>query len=90
MGIYQSEGSDRIIQVLGGDDSTGLGHDRKHVSDVVARLGAGVSKVSIDYAIHFYALLNIQIDQYDVFHNIQYAHILIFKFGVLRWVRNEI
>ena len=38
-----SEGFERIIQVLGCDDGTGLGHDKNLVSVVVARLGAVVS-----------------------------------------------
>ena len=44
----QAEDSERIIQVHGRDDSTGLGHDQTLVSGVVvAPLGAAVSKVSI-------------------------------------------
>ena len=43
----QSEGFERIIQVPGCDDGTGLGHDKNLVSVVVvvvvARLGAVVS-----------------------------------------------
>ena len=46
----QSDGSERIIQFPGCDDCTVLGHDTNLVSAsvVVARLGAGVSKVPID------------------------------------------
>ena len=36
------------LQVLGCDDCTGLGHGRNLVSVVVARLGADISKASID------------------------------------------
>ena len=46
----QSEGSERIIQVLGCDDCTRLGHDEHLVSVyvvVVARLGADVAMFSI-------------------------------------------
>ena len=42
----QSEGFERIIQVPGCDDGTGLGHDKNLVSVVVvvvARLGAALS-----------------------------------------------
>ena len=44
-------GSERIIQVPGCYDCTGLGQDKTIVSVVivVARLGAGVSNVVIDY-----------------------------------------
>ena len=43
-----SEGSERIIQVPGCDDCTGIGHDKHIVSVVVARLGADVSNVFND------------------------------------------
>lgn len=47
--IYgQSGGSERILQVLGCDDRTGLGHDENIVSVVVARLDADVSNICID------------------------------------------
>ena len=46
---YQCEGSERIIQVPGCDDCTGLGQDRKCASIVivlaVVRLGADVLKL---------------------------------------------
>ena len=41
----QSEGSERIIQVPGCDDCTGLGHDKNLVSVAVARPGEDVPKV---------------------------------------------
>ena len=48
MNVIRSEGSERIIHVLGCDDCTGLRHDQNVVSVLVVPPGAGVSKVSID------------------------------------------
>ena len=57
---YQSEGSERIIQVAGCDDRTGLGHVRNLVSAsvVVAWLGAGISNVAIDSVSNLYHIVN--------------------------------
>ena len=47
---HESAGSERIIQVPGCDDCTGLSHDQSFVSGsvvAVARLGADVSNVMI-------------------------------------------
>ena len=57
----QSEGSERIIQVRGCDDCTGLGHGKSIVSVsvvIVARLGADLANVSIDSV----SILHQQID----------------------------
>ena len=60
---YQSKESERIIQVPGCDDCTGLDHDTNLVNasaSVVAALpGAGVSKVSIDSVSNLYQKINI-------------------------------
>ena len=42
---YQSEGCERLIEVPGCDDGTGLGHDKNHVS--VAPLAATLSEANI-------------------------------------------
>ena len=56
---FQSEGSERIIQVPGCDDCTGLGHDKTLVSIPVAPPGAGVSKVLIDSGSFLYHQINV-------------------------------
>ena len=58
--INQSEGSERIIQVPGCDDCTGLGHVKTNVSFAVARPGADFSKVSIGSVSHLHQKQNVQ------------------------------
>ena len=54
------EGSERIIQVHGCDDCTGLGHESNLVSVVVvARPRTGVSKDSIESVRNRYQTINV-------------------------------
>ena len=67
--IGQSETSERIIQVLGCDDCTGLGNVKNIVVVVVvvvvARLGADVSNVYFDYVSNLHHEIDIKVSGAD-------------------------